>query len=234
MICSNRSINGLQICIAAAVSIGLPSLSPVPTAEQEVLSACRAHQRSLLSLETLRDDTCVLDKGDTAWNPSNGVKIQVDTSSYVEGQSSTKFEVQAEFAGGSIAGIDTLNNTEATNVSDIECLTFWIKSSKQVDSDTLQLRLMDDTSVTSSLDIDIPEYFLDVGHWKKVSVVIPVDSNIGSYFDSVVLYALKDPGNLTIWLDIIEARTSSESQQANNPRLNELVLNYNEGTLTAG
>lgn len=240
MLCSKNGINGLQICIAAAVSIALPSLSantspsPVPTAKQEILSVCRAPQMALLPLEPVRNNTCVLDKGETAWKPFNGVDAQVDTASYVEGRSSTKLEVQDRFKQGPIAGIDTFYNTGTINSSDIECLTFWIRSSKPMDGDVLQLRLIDNTGGTASLNIDIPGNNLDGRDWKKVSAVLSGAFTINNDIDALVLYAARDPGNVTIWLDIIEARISSETQKATKSRLNELVLNHDEGILTAG
>jgi hypothetical protein len=240
MISSNNGIYGLQICIATAVAMTLPSLSahtplsPSTAVKQEMLSVCRAPQRALLPFETFKDNMRVIDKGDTAWKPFNGVDAGVDMTSYVEGRSSTKLDIKDGFSEGPIAGINTINNTEGINSSDIACLTFWAKSSKQVGGDVLQLRLIDSTGGTTSLNIDIPENVLDGRDWKKASVVISGTSTIGNNIDTLVLYASRDPGNVTIWLDIIEARISSEMPGTTKSRLNELVLDHDEGILTAG
>ena len=234
-------MNGLQICIAAAVSVALPSLSvhsllsPVTSAKQEMLSVCRAPDRVLSSqFETSTGNTCILDKGNTVWKASNGVKTGLDSTSYVEGHSSTKLEVQEGFTWGPIASIDISNNIGTLNTSDIKCLTFWIKSSKPVDSDVFQLRLMDNTDSTSSLDIDIPENALNGRDWNRVNAVFPIGSNTENEIDTVSLFAAKHPGNVTIWLDIIETGISSGLPKAKNSRLKELVLNHNEGIITAG
>ena len=240
MIRSNNGINGLQVCIAAAVSLSLPSLSvhsslsPVLTAKQESLSVCQAPGRMSSPFETSRETTYVLDKGDTAWKTFYGVDARVDTASYVEGRSSTKLEVLEGFTWGLIASIDTSNNIGPLNTSDIECLTCWIKSCKPMDSDVLQLRLMDNTGSTLSLNIDIPENVPNGHDWKRVNAVFHIDPIMENEIDTVSVFAAKDPGSITIWLDIIEAGITSELPKAKNSRLNELVLNHNEGIITAG
>ena len=239
MLSTNNSISGLQICMVVVVSMAVPSifaltvLLPAPSAKQEVLSVCRAPQRAFLPLAKGQDDTCKLDNGDTAWETSTNVHAGVDTASYVEGVASTKLEVQDQFTTGRIARINTIDNTRALNFSDIECITFWIKSSEELDDDILQLQLFDTSSGTASVHIDIPGNSLNGQDWQRVSAIIPDAYAVDNNIEAIAIYATKDPGNVTIWLDVIEARIAFESQNFTKSFLNELVLNNDAEVILA-
>jgi len=240
MLSNYKSVCGLQICMVAVVSMAVPSIfvhtvlsSALPT-KPEILSVCRAPQRALLPFETGKGNICQLDNGDTAWKAFANVNAGADITSYVEGVASTKLEVKDEFTTGLIASINIVDNTRATNLNDIECITFWIKSSEELNDDVLQFRLIADNGGPESVNIDIPGNILGGHDWKKVSATLSgtydVDNNIGV----LALYATKDPGNVTIWLDIVEARITFRSQKAAKSCLNELVFNNKEGIVIAG
>lgn len=240
MLINNNGVSGLQICLVAAASMAVPSifvhtvLSTALPAKPEVLSVCRAPQRALLPFGNCNDGLRELDNSDTSWKASPFVDAGVDTTSHVEGAASNKLKIQDEFTTGRIAGRNFADNAGVPDLSDVGCITFWIKSNTDLDDDILQLRLIDDNSDIASVNIDIPGNVLDGQNWKKVSAILSGNDSADYSPGTVALYAIRDPGAVTIWLDIIEGRKPFERQESTKSCLNELVFNHNERIVIAG
>jgi len=146
---------------------------------------------------------------DAAWTPSANVTASTNTSNYKTGTCSSSFAVAAAFTSGKIA-YKALGSM--VDYSVYQQLSFWFLASTVVAANALKLCLCSDTTGDTIVD----EFIIPVTDSTayKYCFTINKGSALGSSIQSVALYAITDPGTVTILLDNIIACKASSSADA--------------------
>ncbi|MFC2027367.1 hypothetical protein ACFLU3_01635, partial [Chloroflexota bacterium] len=145
---------------------------------------------------TLKSPT--LDDCDDTWS-SGTATTSIDSADYREPPRSAKFALGAGYTANSIVGTESFTNTDLTIVNKI---SVWAKSSASRTAGDLQLRLYDGgTGGTLAATLDFPA--LATNTWKKCALTISDPSATGmSGVDTVALYTTTaSAASTTIHLD---------------------------------
>jgi hypothetical protein len=161
-----------------------------------------------------RVERLVLNNADGPWTASPHVAARPDASHYVEGSASARFLIEEGFETGVVAYDDIRCPAKG------EYISFWIRSSAQLEDGVLQLRLGDD-GFDSGVGLAIPGAVLDAC-WHRAAIDLTGFDIEYSTARSIALYAAKDPGEVTVWLDIMEV-PAGNALPPSADRLRELV-----------
>jgi len=242
MLSNEMGVIGLQICAVVIASMAVPSVlaytlfSPnLQSALKERISVCQAPQKAMLHLENGSAISYELHDADDAWTASRYVTACQDSSSYVEGSASVSLKIEDGFNTGMVAYHEIADNIGTLDLNDCDYITFWIKSSADLDDGILQLRLSDRADVASLTEgLAIPGSVLNGRSWQKVSVSLSETDIDYDAVKSIGLHAAADPGVVTIWLDIIETPPAWSTRNPVEFDLNEFVYAPIEGAMLAG
>lgn len=141
-------------------------------------------------------DTC-----DNAWTGTANVTATAAAANRKQGTNAASLAIAAGFTTGKIAyrALGATNNYSSYNK-----VSFWIRSSVALAASTLQLALCSDTTGDTPVNsITITNAITPVNQWHRIT--IDTGGALGSAIQSVALYALLDPGTVTILLDNIFA-----------------------------
>lgn len=144
---------------------------------------------------------------DTAFTAATNVTCATDTDRR-QGTNSASFVIGAPFTTG-LVGYQAITSA---NFSAYTQLTFMIKVSADVPANTLKLALCSDTAgVTIVNSVTVAE-IIKAGMWTPIA--IDTGATLGTAIQSVALYALTNPGTITIKLDnilVAKAPASADS-----------------------
>jgi len=169
-----------------------------------------------------------LDNCEDAWTASTDVVAARDLTSYVEGTASTNFMIGDGLTSGVVGYHDIAGDTNALDLSGCSSVTFWIKSSSDIGDDILQLRLRESNDDTGTMEnFAIPGSALDGSGWHKVTAELSGTTTSYDAVKSVALYAVSNPGEVDIWLDIIETQPILTTS-------NPVKAHADKGVLTVG
>jgi hypothetical protein len=232
MLNNESGISGWQIAVVLIASMAIPAVfthttlyAGLPSTQKNQEAVCSVPQ------EAPNPRNCVVASGiyelndaDDAWIASPYVTAKPDSTSYVEGSASANFKIGDDFTTGAIACHDITGDTGTLDLSDCNRVTFWIKSSANLDNGVLQLRLSEGDYATGTTEsLAIPGSVLDGSSWQKATVSLSGTTINYDAVRSVALYAATDPGAVTIWLDIIETPPALSTSNPVKPYMNELV-----------
>ena len=210
MLINESGISGQQIAVILIASMAIPAifthtalsagLLSIQKSQEAICSVPQEAPNSLkLSSSVVAGGIYQLDNADDAWIASPYVTAKPDSSSYVEGSASAYLKIGDDFTTGAIAYHDITGDTGTLDLSDCNSVSFWIKSSANLDDGVLQLRLSESdygTGTTESLAI--PSIVLDGSSWQKATVSLSGTTINYDAVRSVALYAASDPGAVTI------------------------------------
>ena len=241
MLSNETSKSGLQICLVIIASIAVPPvfthmvLTPIlPAIQKEPTTVCRAPQGAMLPISNINASPVQLCNADDDWTPFSYVTAKADTSSYVEGVASIRLEIEDDFNTGLIASKDIAGNPEEWKLSDFTHITFWIKSNMDLGDDIIQLRLYENADKAGIAGcFAIPGSVLDGDSWKKATLSLAGTGINTDFTGSIALYAAQDPGELILWLDIVELTSSIDVLELPEFHLNELVYAPVKGAILA-
>jgi len=133
-----------------------------------------------------------------AWSP----KTNVTSTGSQSGKLSATSAVNVAIAAAFTTGVAAFFATGTLNLSTYQQLSFWIKPSIAVASGVLRLDLCSDAAgVTPVNQLTLPA--LTAGQWNLIT--IDNGANFGASILSIRLFAVSDPGTVTITLDDIIA-----------------------------
>lgn len=235
MLSNESGISGLQIAVILIASMAMPAAFTYTAFSAGLLSiqknqeaVCSAPQEAPNSLKLSSSGGVSgiyeLDDADDVWIASPYVTVKPDSTSYVEGSASANLRIGDDFTTGAVAYHDITGDTGTLDLSDCNSVTFWIKSSANLDDGVLQLRLSEsDYGTGTTENLAIPGIVLDGNSWQKATVSLSGTTINYDDVKSVALYAVADPGAVTIWLDIIETPMALNTSNPVKPYMNELV-----------
>lgn len=242
MLNNENGIIGLQICLIVIASVAVPPVlaysvfTPMQSNIQKTrTSICQAPQRALLPLDTGVDVSLELCKAENAWTAFTDVKATSDEKRYVEGESSIRLEVDDSFKSGPIACGRATADRVSPEPSGTRSVSLWIKSDTDIADDILQFRLTGKSNNSGETGyITVPIRVTAAEGWKRIEAY-----SGGSYLfqegvETATLYAEKDPGAVTIWLDILEIQLPGKANGNYGSYLNELVYSRDTEELIAG
>lgn len=158
---------------------------------------------TLASAVTANIETC-----ENAWTAAANVTATASTSSYREGTASANLVIASGFTTGLVA-YKALGGP--TDYSAYQQISLLVRSSINVAAGVLQLKLCSDAAGATPVDtISLPA--IASGHWTPV--VVDTAAALGSSIQSVALYAVSDPGSVTVNLDNIIACKASAAADA--------------------
>lgn len=144
--------------------------------------------------------TKTIDACESSWTANTNVTATT-ASTRKEGSLCAQLQVAAGFTTGRI-GHKALAG--ATDFSAYSKITLQIRTTAAVSSGVLQIKLCSDTGGTTAVNTITINEALNTGtSWRPI--VLDNGGALGSSIQSVAIYALSDPGALTISLDNIEA-----------------------------
>lgn len=159
---------------------------------------------------------------ETAWTASASVTCTASATAK-QGARASSIAIAAAFATGKVA-YKTITSTDFIGYKQV---SFWIRNSAAIAASTLELRLCSDTIGNVTVDtIPIPAITTTAAY---IPITYNKGSALGSAIQSVALYALLDPGTVTILLDNIIA--CKDSTSADSISLTSLI-GKNSGTET--
>lgn len=174
--------------------------SPDPTSlAQNVTFTNKSDTLILTSALTANISLC-----EGAWTASTNVTAGTN-SLCKQGTVSSQLDIAAGFTTGKIAYIAT----DARDYSSYQQASLWIYVSANVNSGVLKLSLCSDTTGDVEVDALTINNNLFGGYWHPIT--IDKGSALGASIQSVALYAISDPGTVTIYLDNILACKASGS-----------------------
>lgn len=144
--------------------------------------------------------TKTIETCETPWTPNTNVTATTPATRK-EGSLCSQLQVASGFTTGRIAHKSL---GAATDFSSYSKITFWVRTGIPVASGVLQIKLCSDTGgLTAVNTITINEALNSGTLWRPI--VIDNGGALGSSIQSVALYAVSDPGSVTLALDNIEA-----------------------------
>lgn len=151
--------------------------------------------------------TSNINMGATAWTGS--VNVTATTSATrKEGSTSSSLAIAAGFVTGLVA----FQASDNTNYSGFQQVSFWLRANAIVASGVFELRLCSDALGLVTVDtIPVPA-IPSVNDW--IVWTHNTGGALGASIGSIALYALSDPGTVTVLLDNIIACKSSASADA--------------------
>lgn len=157
---------------------------------------------------------------ESAWAASTNVTAST-SSTRRQGNLSASLAIASGFTTGKVGYF----GIASTDYSSYQQICFWIQPNASVAANTFRMNLCSDTIG------DVPVDSFDIDFAMSSSVWYPVVINkgaaLGSAIQSVALYALTDPGTVTVLLDNIFVATASSDADS-------LTLNSLIGKNTAG
>jgi len=235
MLSNESGISGLQIAVILIASMAMPAvfthtalsagLLSIQKSQEAVCSVPQEAPNSLkLSGSVVAGGIYELNDADDAWIASPYVTAKPDLTSYVDGSASAYLKIGDDFTTGAVAYHDITGDTGTLDLSDCNSVTFWIKSSANLDDGVLQLRLSEsDYGTGTTENLAIPGIVLDGSSWQKATLSLSGTTINYDAVRSVALYAATDPGAVTIWLDIIETPLALSTSNPVKPYMSELV-----------
>ena len=149
---------------------------------------------ALASALTLNVDLC-----ETAWTASPNVTATAITTRK-EGANSSSLAIASAFTTGLVA----YKAFASTNFSAYRQISFWIRMDlSTLASGVLELRLCSDAAGVTAVDTFVIPALNGALVWRPIT--INKGSALGAAIQSVALYAVSDPGTVTILLDDIIA-----------------------------
>lgn len=151
--------------------------------------------------------TANVDMCDAAWTPSANVTFTQETStSYTkEGTGCVKLAIADAFGTGKIA-YKALSGS--TDFSGYQQINFWIYITSAVAAGVLKVSLCSDVAGDTPVDeFTIPQ----INSYNMRPFVINKGSALGATIQSVAIYAISDPGAITLYLDDIFASKATSS-----------------------
>ncbi len=153
-----------------------------------------------------------------AWSPKTNVTVAGSQPGKLSATSATNVIIAAAFT----TGVAAFFATGTLNLSTDQQLSFWIKPSIAVASGVLRLDLCSDAAGATPVNqLTLPA--LTAGQWNLVT--IDNGANFGASILSIRLFAVSDPGTVTITFDDIIACKASSS--ASCLTLNSLISSDN-------
>lgn len=153
-----------------------------------------------------------------AWSPKTNVTSAGSQSGKLSATSAANVAIAAAFT----TGVAAFFATGTLNLSTYQQLSFWINPSIAVASGVLRLDLCSDAAGATPVNqLTLPA--LAAGQWNLVT--IDNGANFGASILSIRLFAVSDPGTLTVVLDDIIACKASSA--VNCLTLNSLISSDN-------
>jgi len=147
----------------------------------------------------------VVDSCDSAWTAKANVTATEEGTIKKEGTASAKLVIADAFTTGLVATHDF----SAIDISGHNSISFWIRSTANINKGVLQLVYDEDAACASpSQSTDIPA--LKANTWTKVSLSLSAAAADRNAVISVGINAVSDPGAVTIYVDDIR----TEMQEA--------------------
>ncbi|MBS1993999.1 MAG: hypothetical protein JSS83_25985 [Cyanobacteria bacterium SZAS LIN-3] len=142
----------------------------------------------------------------TAWTASTNVTTTGAQAGKLGAASASNIAIAAAFTTGLVARITTAVNQ---NLSGFQQLSFWIKANAAVAASTLRLDLCSDNAGATPVDqFTLPALTANV--WQAIT--IDKGANMGASINSIRLFALLDPGTVTITIDdVIACKAASNA-----------------------
>lgn len=182
---------------------------------------------------TNKSDTVTLDSAlnvlitdcETNWTASANVTATTSTARK-SGSNSVQLAIAAGFTTGKVAYFDLGSNQ---NYSAYQGITFWMEANVAQVAGNLQIKLCSDTTGDVAVDtLSLPYVPLPItAVW--VPYYIDKGSALGSAIRSIAVYAVADPGTLTIKLDNISTVKAKGSSQTDNLNLTSLIASTSTG-----
>ncbi|MBM3131927.1 MAG: hypothetical protein FJZ95_02695 [Chloroflexi bacterium] len=152
----------------------------------------------------------MLSECDAAWTSSgtSTITVTTDSSDFKDTPRSNKLTVATAFTTGTMA---YYNLPTAMDISYARQISAWVKPSVDVTAGVLRLSVCSGTRAATPVDtLSLPA--LPASTWTQVTLDLtsPGASTLSS-IRSVALTAASDPGAITIWLDEVRTRTSSDT-----------------------
>lgn len=177
--------------------------SPAPTSLGQ--SATWTNGSDTVTLTTAV--TANIDDGEAAWTASANVTATASTTTYREGTHSASLAIAAGFTTGLIA----YKAFAAADYSTYQQISLLIRTSTAQAAGVLQIKLCSDNAgVTAVNTVNMPA--TPANTWTNVAV--DTAGALGASIQSVALYAVSDPGTVTVFLDNIVAAKASSSADA--------------------
>lgn len=149
--------------------------------------------------------TANIDDGENAWTASANVTATASTATYREGTKSANLVIASGFTTGLVAYKALAG---ATDFSAYQQISTQIRSSGSIASGVFELKLCSDAAGATPVNT-ITIGALPTNLW--IPHVVDTLAALGSSIQSVALYAVSDPGAVTINLDNIIACKASAS-----------------------
>lgn len=142
--------------------------------------------------------TANIDTGATAWTASANVTAAT-SGTRKEGATSASQAIAAAFTTGLVA----YKAFASTDFSAFRQISFWIRNSAVVAAGVFELRLCSDAAGVTAVNTISVSALPTTNDWTALTV--DTGAALGAAIQSVALYALVDPGTITILLDNILA-----------------------------
>lgn len=135
---------------------------------------------------------------ESAWTASANVTATASTTTFRENTKSASLVIASGFTTGLVAYFAT----DTLNLSGYQQISLWIRTSTAQAAGVFQIKLCSDTAGATPVDtVDMPATAQN--SWTPVNV--DTAGALGSAIASVALYAVSDPGGMTVFLDNILA-----------------------------
>jgi hypothetical protein len=149
-----------------------------------------------------------------AWAAATNVTTTANQAGKLGATSASNIAIAAAFTTGKAASFAT----GTLNLSTYQQLTFWIKANAAVAAGVLRLDTCSDTAGATPVDqFTLPALTANV--WQAIT--IDKGANMGASIGSIRLFAVSDPGTVTITIDDVLAAKAASA--ANCLTLNSLI-----------
>jgi hypothetical protein len=158
--------------------------------------------------------TAALYTSGAAWAAATNVTTAANQAGKLGATSASNIAIAAAFTTGKAASFAT----GTLNLSTYQQLTFWIKANAAVAAGVLRLDTCSDTAGATPVDqFTLPALTANV--WQAIT--IDKGANMGASIASIRLFAVSDPGTVTITIDDVLAAKAASA--ANCLTLNSLI-----------
>ena len=152
----------------------------------------------------------VVDSCDSAWTAKANVTATEELAIKKEGTASAKLVIADVFTTGLVATHDF----SAIDISGYNSISFWIRSTSNLNKGVLQLVYDEDAACASpSQSTDIPALKADT--WTKVSLTLSAAAADRNAVISVGINGVSDPGAITIYVDDVRTEMQEAGKDYN-------------------
>lgn len=144
---------------------------------------------------------------ESLWTPSTYVTASLNTYYRKMGTASNYINISSTFTTGKVAYYPFASSLD---LSAFQELTFWLRPSALINNNVLKVCLCSDVLGDTIVDEFVIGPQQGTNYFRPVTLPKSGGGNLGSTVNSIAIYAISDPGSLTMYIDNFSASKTGD------------------------